>query len=107
MRRNRKNDSKSSGLGLLIFLIMFFAPEAMFALLPLVIIGAVIYSIVKSAGTTQHKTTTTTRQEVFDDCPQSFFCRHKDKGEHHVKQGKEVDPWDRPDIDISKYQRKE
>lgn len=35
------------------------------------------------------------------------FCRHKDKAIHHVGQGKEVDPWDRPDIDISKYQRKE
>lgn len=53
------------------------------------------------------RTTTryTTRQESFDECPQSFFCRHKDKSEHHVRRGKEVDPWDRPDIDIRKYQR--
>lgn len=42
----------------------------------------------------------------FDDCPQSKFCFHKDKGEHHVVRGREIDPWDRPDIDISKYQRK-
>jgi hypothetical protein len=33
------------------------------------------------------------------------FCRHTDKSEHHVRRGKEIDPWDRPDIDISKYQR--
>lgn len=54
------------------------------------------------------RTTTryTTRQESFDECPQSFFCRHKDRAEHHVRRGKEVDPWDRPDIDISKYRRK-
>lgn len=53
------------------------------------------------------RTTTryTTRQESFDECPQPFFCRHKDKAVHHVRRGKEVDPWDRPDIDISKYRR--
>lgn len=48
----------------------------------------------------------TTRQNSFDECTQSFFCRHKDKAIHHVRRGKEIDPWDRPDIDISKYQRK-
>ena len=36
-----------------------------------------------------------------------IFCRHDDKAIHHVGRGKEVDPWDRPDIDIRKYQRKE
>lgn len=46
------------------------------------------------------------RREKFDDCPQPLFCFHKDKGEHHVRKGREIDPWDRPDIDISKYQRK-
>ena len=53
------------------------------------------------------RTTTryTTRQDSFDECSQPFFCRHKDKAVHHVRRGKEVDPWDRPDIDISKYQR--
>ena len=35
------------------------------------------------------------------------FCFHDDKAIHHVARGKEIDPWDRPDIDISKYQRKE
>lgn len=53
----------------------------------------------------QATTRYTTRQNSFDECPQSFFCRHKDKSEHHVRRGKEIDPWDRPDIDISKYQR--
>lgn len=60
-----------------------------------------------SGSRTVTRTTTryTTRQEKFDECPQSFFCRHKDKAVHHVRRGKEIDPWDRPDIDISKYQR--
>lgn len=30
----------------------------------------------------------------------------RDRGEGHVRRGKEIDPWDRPDIDINKYQRK-
>ena len=43
----------------------------------------------------------------FDDCPKKLFCFHKDKGMHHVRSGRELDPWDRPDIDISKYQRRQ
>lgn len=43
---------------------------------------------------------------LLDDCPKPF-CFHKDKGEHHVRRGREIDPWDRPDIDISKYQRRQ
>ena len=54
---------------------------------------------------TRSSTRYTTRQSSFDECPQPFFCRHKDKAVHHVRRGKEIDPWDRPDIDISKYQR--
>ena len=101
--RYRKNDKKSSWLGLVVFL-MLMNP----ALIPLGVIGGVIYVLAKSKSGTQQNTTTrtTTRRETFDECPQPFFCFHKDKGEHHVKRGKEVDPWDRPDIDISKYQRK-
>lgn len=45
------------------------------------------------------------RKKVFDDCP-GTFCFHKDRGEHHLRKDKEIDPWDRPDIDISKYQRR-
>ena len=55
----------------------------------------------KPASSTRY----TTRQKSFDECPQSLFCRHKDKAVHHIRRGKEIDPWDRPDIDISKYQR--
>ena len=65
------------------------------------------YTKTSNNGTrTVTRTTTryTTRQSSFDECPQPLFCRHKDKAVHHVRRGKEVDPWDRPDIDISKYQ---
>lgn len=58
------------------------------------------------SSTRQTTTRYTTRRDAFDECPQSFFCRHKDKAIHHVRRGKEIDPWDRPDIDISKYQRR-
>jgi len=47
------------------------------------------------------------REQAFDEKRQKLFCRHEDKAIHHVGRGKEIDPWDRPDIDISKYQRKE
>lgn len=47
----------------------------------------------------------TKRTRPVDDCPKPV-CTHNDKGVHHVRRGKEIDPWDRPDIDISKYQRK-
>ena len=48
----------------------------------------------------------TSEEPAFDSCPKTF-CFHRDKGEHHVRKGREIDPWDRPDIDISKYQRKQ
>ena len=47
------------------------------------------------------------QQKAFDERIQELFCFHKDKAIHHVARGREIDPWDRPDIDISKYQRKE
>jgi len=47
------------------------------------------------------------QEKAFDERIQDLFCFHRDKAIHHVRRGKEIDPWDRPDIDISKYQRKE
>jgi hypothetical protein len=47
------------------------------------------------------------REKAFEEERQKRFCFHDDKAVHHVRRGKEIDPWDRPDIDISKYQRKE
>ena len=123
MSSNRKREKKSSGWGLLVFLVLIFAPEAVGVLIPLIIVGYVAYAVVKSAAaksgstsrsyssatatrtTTRTATRYTTRQEKFDECPQPISCFHRDKGEHHVRKGKEIDPWDRPDIDISKYRR--
>lgn len=51
-------------------------------------------------------TTYTTPVSQLDECPKPI-CRHSDRSEHHVRRGKEQDPWDRPDIDISKYQRRQ
>ena len=114
---------KSSWIPLIIFLL--FANPVL--IIPVAVFGGIFWLITQAAkkqqsGSTTHthtktsstgnrtvtRTTTryTTRQSSFDECPQPFFCRHKDKAVHHVRRGKEIDPWDRPDIDISKYQRK-
>ena len=45
------------------------------------------------------------REKSLDDCPKPV-CFHSDRGEHHLRKGREIDPWDRPDIDIRKYQRR-
>ncbi len=56
-------------------------------------------------SSTPKYTSTGTAGNDFDSCPDTF-CFHKDKGVHHVYKGKEIDPWDRPDTDIRKYQHK-
>lgn len=98
---DRRKQNSGKYLGLVIFLI--FSQPMLF--IPLAIFGGIIYLVVK-AITRQQSAPTQPRQEKFDDCPQKLFCFHKDKGEHHVRKGKEIDPWDRPDIDIRKYQHK-
>ena len=65
------------------------------------IVAAVFYLVYKKGKNTGGSG----RKDAFDDCPKPI-CFHKDKGEHHVRKGREIDPWDRPDIDISKYQRR-
>jgi len=114
-RNERRNQGPGKWIGALIVLLI--TTEG--AILPLLILAGIGYGIfwlTKNAGkfstgqntAVRQKSSTryTTRQDKFDDCPQPLFCFHKDKGEHHVRKGKEIDPWDRPDIDISKYQRK-
>ena len=98
--RNR-DDKKKPNLATIILMILLVIPQTAIPL----IIGLVIYVIAKNkakATDASSKTTYTQKKLTFDD----LFCFHKDKGEHHVARGKEMDPWDRPDIDISKYQRK-
>lgn len=83
-------------------------------ILPAALFGGIFWLAYRGVQKQQSGSTTpasrsstryTTRQKSFDQCPQSLFCRHKDKAVHHIRRGKEIDPWDRPDIDISKYQR--
>jgi len=119
---NRKSADSTKWIG--IVLVLLFTQPVLF--IPLAIFGGIFWiayqAVKKHQGGTPTSTTrtyaqttnnggrattrATTRRETFDECPQPFFCFHKDKGEHHVRRGKEVDTWDRPDIDISKYQRK-
>ena len=109
---NKKNNSSLTKWIPIVIFLLFTNPVL---ILPVAVFGGIFwlaYQVVKkqqgSTTTSSTRTSTryTTRQDSFDECPQSIFCRHKDKAIHHVRRGKEIDPWDRPDIDISKYQRK-
>ena len=113
--RERKNKSSSlpGKIIALVIVALSVLPEEMMALvIGLAVIGGLGYvgfRIAKKAFASprQERNTSVTRnRDVFDDCPKTF-CFHKDKGEHHLRKGKEIDPWDRPDIDISKYQRRQ
>lgn len=102
---NRKENSKSAWAGVAISLMLMVPP-----LIPVAILAGVFWLIAKAVSKprSEAKTPSTrysTRRDSFEECPRGFFCRHKDKSEHHVRRGKEIDPWDRPDIDIRKYQR--
>ncbi len=102
--RNKRSNPKATIISLLIAVLFLLPAEVVAWLIVLAIFTApimlVIWLILRGKKTGRKKV-----PETFDDCPKPF-CFHKDKGEHHVKKGKEIDPWDRPDIDISKYQRR-
>ena len=106
--RNRKADPKSTIISLVLLVLFLLPGEITAILIVLSLIAVPIYLIVKkSAKKSDIQRTPSRSKSDFDDCPSPKpFCFHKDKGEHHVVRGKEIDPWDRPDIDISKYQRK-
>ena len=107
--QQRERDKKPNWVSIIIFLLVL-APEIA---VPIGILAGILYVLYRAMKTYAkstkqlHNTTYTRKPEALDDCPKSLFCFHKDKGEHHVSRGKEIDPWDRPDIDIRKYQRKE
>ena len=65
----------------------------------------ILYFVSKKKGSAAAQKPASRQEPAFDDCPKPF-CFHKDKDEHHVRKGKELDPWDRPDIDIRKSQRR-
>lgn len=109
MNRSRNNPNQNKLIPLIIVL-LFAVPQFV---IPILILWGIVKVVKITAAQSSQKSPSSgasasrcsTRQEKFDDCPQPLFCFHKDKGEHHVRKGKERDPWDRPDIDISKYQR--
>jgi len=105
--RYREKKKQPNWLGFAVVALLI-APEIVIPVGICAGIGYLIYMIIKNNGVSisGQKTTYVKKQAPPDDCPKKLFCFHKDKGEHHVARGKEIDPWDRPDIDISKYQRK-
>lgn len=115
MNREQEKKKMTPGKWIAIAVVLLAAePELFGTLLVIAIVVAIIvgpiYLLVKArkqTGNTETKKPAPKRQSAsLDERPKSF-CFHRDKGEHHVRKGKEIDPWDRPDIDISKYQRKQ
>lgn len=107
--RDREKKKQPNWLTIALVFLMV-APEIT---VPLGMVAGVIYVLFRAMKTYEknmkqlQNTSYARKPEALDDCPKPLFCFHKDKGEHHVARGKEIDPWDRPDIDIRKYQRKE
>ncbi len=113
---NKKKLSPGQIIGLVIFLLAMESPELIAVVLTVALVAGPIVLVVwlvrkyakkDRTGEDIRNVTYTRKPEALDDCPKPLFCFHKDKGEHHVQRGKEIDPWDRPDIDIRKYQRKQ
>lgn len=105
--RNREQQKKPNWLSLAVVMLLV-APQVAIPIGICVGIGYLVFKQLKdNASRPSAKTTYTRKQASFDDCPKKLFCFHKDKGEHHVARGREIDPWDRPDIDIRKYQRRQ
>ena len=108
MRTREKQ--KKPNIGAIIALLIAFAAldsELLAIIVVLAMLVLPVYIVYRIAKAKKGRTSTR-RPDNADDCPNLLqLCFHKDKGEHHVVRGKEMDPWDRPDIDISKYQRKE
>ena len=116
--RNKKKVSPGKIIGLILVLLMA-EPEFFGAILGIAVflapIGIVLLLVLRQKkhkeGHQRALENTTysscAREKSYDAQLQKRFCFHEDKSIHHVGRGKEIDPWDRPDIDISKYQRKE
>lgn len=112
--RSRKKKINPGTIIAILVLLFAASPEMLGSIIGLaIIIGIfaspfiIIHLIRKHSGAST-RTGNTPRQsrESFDECPKPI-CFHRDKGEHHVRKGREIDPWDRPDIDIRKYQRRQ
>ncbi len=99
--RNQNSSKKSSSKSIIgVAVALWLLNPVLFILAGM---GYGVYLLIRQVSKTP---TSVRRQQSFDDCPTGLFCFHRDKGEHHVRKGREIDPWDRPDIDISRYQRR-
>lgn len=113
-KRNSKKQLTPQSFLVLAFFLVVAEPRLLIVLAPAGIIRLVFK--IKKGSTTETgtspkstrstHTTYTTPVSKLDDCYDTV-CRHSDRSEHHVRRGKEQDPWDRPDIDVSKYQRRQ
>lgn len=103
--RNERKKNLPIGKVIALLIALFALPSELIGLV--IILGIVGFAFYIGFRAAKSRTNAPKRKpDNFDECPQSIFCFHKDKGEHHVRKGREIDPWDRPDIDISKYQRR-
>ena len=113
-KRNSKKQLTPQSFLVLAFFLVVAEPRFLIALIPAGIIWLIIKikkaSVAETGGfsksTRSTHTTYTTPVSKLDDCYDTV-CRHSDRSEHHVRRGREQDPWDRPDIDVSKYQRRQ
>lgn len=109
--RNKQKKPAAGTIAVIVIGLVMLAPELLAVVVVIAVLAAVfgspfllVYLAKKKSGTDRRPK----RERAFpvDECPKPI-CFHKDRGEHHVKRGREQDPWDRPDIDIRKYQRRE
>ena len=118
--RGRKEQNPLGSILSIVLVLLIFSGE-LFTILGIILLvalvaGAIalpIFLIRRRKHITGHQKQL--RNTTYDTCEtrkawdkriQDLFCFHKDKAFHHVRRGREIDPWDRPDIDIRKYQRK-
>ena len=117
--RNRDKQKKPnlSSIISVVIALAFLEPKLLAAVIPLgIFAGAVWLGIraIKKGGTNNTHTQPRQKTTYLKDCSVPLSL-HRDQSEHYVRKGngqdpwdnlrKEIDPWDRPDIDIRKYQR--
>jgi len=121
-KRNKKEPNLIGSVISIVIMLLMLAGDLGIGLLSLILLIAMVVGIIAlpiwlirrrkhiAGHQKQLKNTTYDRcpqQKAWDEKVQDLFCFHKDKAFHHVRRGREIDPWDRPDIDIRKYQRKQ
>lgn len=103
----QKKKTTLSSVIVLAAMLAVLSPELLGVAVAIGIVFAAAYLIIRAEKQSKtppdEKPAASGQRPAVDECP-TPMCFHRDKGEHHLRRGKEIDPWDRPDIDISKYQ---